>query len=667
MLKDTTKLLSMANAIRMLSAEAVNKAKGGHLGTPLGAADVVTALFTNFMKFNPQDPTWINRDRFILSAGHACIMQYSVLHLLGYKKFTLESLKNLRQLNSITSGHPEIDHTAGIEVTTGPLGQGIAMAVGIALAERVLNNKYSQLINYKTYVLVGDGCLMEGVSYEALAVAAKLNLNNLIIIYDKNNITIDGALDLSSSEDVKLRMQALGFNILEIDGHNFNEISTALDKAVNDYSQNSQKPTFIISNSKIGYGAKGKEGKASAHGGALTPEELISLKENLNWHYEPFVIPQHIKDLWNKVSETNTKFAQTWESKLNSSSQKQALLGFVNKKFDANKINNELEKLGQEYINTAPKISTRVASGKILEMLVENIPFLIGGSADLSSSNNTKNKNSVYINSRYEGNYIPFGVREHAMAAISNGIAASGNGFIPFTGTFLVFSDYMRPAIRLSALMEQQVIYIFTHDNISLGGDGPTHQPVEHLLSLHAMPNLEVLRPCDIIEAIECYQIALTSYKTPVALILGRDNVPTLRKSYSLSENQSALGGYVIKNNNIQNAQINLISSGSELFIAYEAAEILEKEGINSKVISVPSFNRFLNSSADYKKSVLGNAVNLVIGAYNLLGWKDILGSNTFYHGMTSFGKSGEGQDVMNYFGFNTKEIVKKAQSIIQG
>jgi transketolase len=650
---NNTDLEKLANSIRMLSADALNKSQNGHLGTPLGAADVIATLFANFMHFNPKDPTWANRDRFILSAGHACIMLYSTLHHLNYQEFSLDSIKNLRELHSITSGHPEINHKAGIEVTTGPLGQGVSMAVGMAISEKILHSKYPSIMHHKVYTLVGDGCLMEGVSYESLALAGQLNLSNLVVIYDSNNITIDGTFDLSSKENIALRMESMGFEVITIDGHNFSEINQAFNT-----SQSSSKPVFIIAHTKIAYKVPNKEGTPQAHGGPLSKEELLGLKDNLNWHYEPFSTPSEIKDIWNMVVQEKIKQYDIWTDTLNQDSKKEEFLDFTSNKTIDNSVK-DLENIALQTFEDQPKIATRVASGKILEILCKNSPNLIGGSADLSASNNTINKFSQIINStNYNGNYIHYGVREHAMGAIMNGIASYKNGLIPYGGTFLVFSDYMRPAIRLSALMEQQVIYVFTHDNISLGGDGPTHQPIEHIASLRLIPNVEVLRPCDLIETIECYKIALENKNKPTLMILGRDNVPTLRADYDTNNNKVKQGGYLLLNN--ENNSINLVSSGSELHLAMDVAKILNDKGIVTNVISMPSLNRFNKLSDTEKQNVLKKPqFNVVIEAGKLTGYQESLGGITYLYGIDSFGLSGKAEQVMDYFGMTVEKILK--------
>jgi transketolase len=652
---DNKALSKLANSIRILSADAVEKAKSGHPGTPVGAADIIATLFANFLEIDPKNPTWINRDRFVLSAGHAAMIQYAPLYLLGYEKFNLEQIKTLRQKGSRTSGHPEIEHDAGIETTTGPLGEGVSMAVGMALAERMLNAKFNDLINHYTYAFVGDGCLMEGVSYEALSLAGHLNLNKLIVIYDKNDITIDGELSVASSENVALRMEAFGFYVQNIDGHNFDEIQKAIENA-----KKSTKPSFILAKTKIAKYAGNKEGLEVSHGSPLGAETIANLRKNIGWEYnEPFYIPDDIKNIWKEVALKNNKISNEWENKLSQHSNKDKLLNFINNKIDEN-LYKDLENLANDAIAQKLNTATRVTSSKVLEVLTKNLPFIIGGSADLSGSNNTIHKSSISITpNNYSGNYIHYGVREHAMGAIMNGLASYGGGFIPYGGTFFTFSDFLRPAIRLSALMHRQLAYVFTHDSIALGGDGPTHQPIEHLASLSLIPNTEVLRPADMIETIESYLIMLENKKTPTSLILGRANTITLRASYNKNENKVKLGAYVIYEN--EKAKINLYSSGSELQILFAVKDILAKKNIDVRIISVPAFNRFKKQTKEYINTIVKNPnnLNIVIEASSLIGWHEIIGSKTLYYGIDTFGISANPEDVLDYFGFTPEKIAE--------
>lgn len=628
----------------MLSACAVEKSKSGHPGTPVGASAIMATLFGNHLKFNPVNPTYKNRDRFILSAGHACIMLYSTLHLFGYKKFDMESIKNLRQLNYITSGHPEFEPDAGIEATTGPLGEGVSMAVGMAMAEKILNSKFPAIINHKVYSFVGDGCLMEGVAYEALSLAGHLNLDNLIVIYDKNNITIDGNLNVSHSEDIAKRMESMGFEVQSIDGHNFDQIDEALTKA-----RKSSKPSFIIANTKIAEGAGSKEGSHSSHGSPLGAEAIDALRKSIGWESADFEVPDFIYKEAQELIKNNIAEAETWGKELNTKanySEYKAYTSSANASID-------FTAMAQDAITNKPKMATRITSSKVLAEITKSIPTLIGGSADLSSSNNTIHPNSVSITpENFNGNYIHYGIREHAMGAIMNGLSCYDNGLIPYGGTFLVFSDFLRPAIRLAALMERQVIYVFTHDNISLGADGPTHQPIEHIESLRLIPNTLVLRPADLIETIECYKVALEHKKTPSIMILGRADVPTLRSCYDEKSNKSANGGYILSEN--IGATINLIGSGSDLSLLAEVQEFLVADGIKANLISVPILSKFA-SDKNYQNSVLGNKKNFIIGTSTMVGWKEALDISAEVFGINSFGASGSTDQVMKHFGF-TKE-----------
>ena len=646
------KLQNISNAIKMLSAVAVEKAKSGHPGTPVGASAIMATLFGNHLKFNPNNPEYKNRDRFILSAGHACIMLYSTLHLFGYKKFDMESIKNLRQLNYITSGHPEFELNAGIEVTTGPLGEGVSMAVGMAVAERIQNSKFPEIINHKVYSFVGDGCLMEGVAYEALSLAGHMKLNNLVVIYDKNNITIDGGLDVANSENIALRMEAMGFEVQSIDGHSFEEINNALEMA-----KKSSKPSFIIASTKIAEGAGNKEGTAGAHGSPLGSEAIDILRKSIGWEYADFKVPENIYADAQELIAKNVKETEVWEKELSTKA------GYKKYKSYATSLNTnvDLSDLATKAIAEKPKLATRVASGKVLEEITKSIPSLIGGSADLSGSNNTIHKSSVDITpSNFDGNYIHYGIREHAMGAIMNGISCYDGGFIPYGGTFLVFSDFLRPAIRLSALMERQVIYVFTHDNISLGADGPTHQPIEHIESLRLIPNTLVLRPADLIETIECYKIALEAKKTPTIMVLGRGDVPTLRTSYSELENMSAKGGYILVEQ--EGATINLISSGSDLCILKDVQENLAKEGIKANLVSVPCLSKFAENK-EYKNSILDNKKNFIVGTSTMVGWKEALEVQAEVFAIHSFGASGTPEQLMDYFGFTASKLTDFVKS----
>ncbi len=644
-------LSNISNAIKMLSACAVEKSKSGHPGTPVGASVIMATLFSNHLKFNPNNPEYKNRDRFILSAGHACIMLYSTLHLFGYKKFDMDSIKNLRQLNHITSGHPEFEPSAGIEVTTGPLGEGISMAVGMAIGEKILNAKFPEIINHKVYSFVGDGCLMEGVAYEALSLAGHLNLNNFIVIYDKNDITIDGKLDVTNSENIAKRMESMGFYVQSINGHNFNEVDIALSNA-----KKSDKPSFIIARTKIAEGAGSKEGTSGSHGSPLGEEAIGALRKSICWDYADFEIPNSIYKEAQELIKNNISESELWEKELSTKNKFDEY-----KKYTSLDTNANLSALAKETLENKPKIATRVASGKVLCEISKFIPSLIGGSADLSSSNNTIHKESISISKdNFDGNYIHYGIREHAMGAIMNGLSCYDNGFIPYGGTFLVFSDFVRPAIRLSALMERQVIYVFTHDNISLGADGPTHQPIEHIESLRLIPNTMVLRPADLIETIECYNIALSNKKTPTIMILGRADIPTLRNSFDENNNMSAKGGYILSE--IKGAAINLISSGSDLFLLADVQDILASEGIKANLISVPFLSKFAENK-EYKNSILGNKKNFIVGTSTMVGWKEALNIGAEIFAINSFGASGTPEQLMKHFGFTKENLANFVKS----
>lgn len=671
---DVDKLNKMASALRILSADAVENAKSGHPGMPLGMADVMAVLYRYFINFSISNPMWVNRDRFILSAGHGSMLLYSTLYLLGSDKITLDSIKNFRQIDSIAYGHPEIYQEAGIEVTTGPLGHGVAMAVGKAIASKKSSNMFPNLINNKIYVMLGDGCLMEGISYEAIALAGTLNLNNLILIWDNNNVTIDGAVDLTSIENQKARFEANGFLVIEIDGHNYEEIYDSLLTA-----QNAQTPVLISAKTKIGFGSPTKEGSSSIHGSPLGEEELKGLRKNLNWEYPPFVIPQEVLSFWREATERSENYYNEWQKECKSSQKKEKFSNFFNKKYNLNALEEDITALAMQIILEKPQKATRLHSLEVLEILVKNIPNLMGGSADLSASVLTKTSySSNFSATNYCGNYINYGVREHAMGAIINGLAAYG-GFVPYGGTFLVFSDFLRPAIRLAALQKIQSIFVFTHDSIGLGEDGPTHQPIEHIASLRLIPNLDVIRPCDGIETLEAWKIAIKNTNKPTALILSRQNLPTLRSGFNFSNNLTSLGGYVLSINkndsltkcdtfsslediNLKNIQVNLISSGSEVSLAEEISISLGKHKISSKVISMPSLNLFKKNTKEYIKKIIGNVkLNVIIKAGKIEGYYDILSNYAVLEcGINDFGKSGKAKDVYDYFELTTEKIVQK-------
>ena len=644
---------TLANAVRFLSIDAVQKANSGHPGMPMGMADVVTILFKHFLKFNPKNPSWLNRDRFVLSAGHGSMLLYSLLYLTGYKSISLKNIKNFRQLNSICAGHPEYETNTGIETTTGPLGQGISNAVGFAIAEQILKKKIGkEVINHKTYVLVGDGCLMEGMSHEAMSLAGHLKLNNLIMLFDNNSISIDGPTNLAVSDNFKKRFESYGWNYLLIDGHNEKEILYALKK-----SQISKKPTVISCKTIIGYGSPNKSGKASSHGSPLGEDEIKLVRKELKWKHKQFEIPNNILSEWRKIGNKGAKVEKRWNRI------------YKRKKNKIDKIfkNNFNKSIRTEKINAAKEIkslATRKSSELTLSTLTKNSNTLIGGSADLAGSNNTKTKYQKIIKPNdFGGSYIHYGVREHAMCGIMNGLALHSK-FIPYGGTFLIFSDYCKPSIRLSAMMKQRVIYVMTHDSIGLGEDGPTHQPIEQLSGLRAIPNLNVLRPADRTETIECWEIALKNSTSPSVLSLTRQNLNPIRKKYS-KINRCAFGAYeVLRTNN--KITLTILASGSEVNLAINASHKLAQYKIYSKVISVPSHELFELQSKSYKNKILNESkYKISIEAASTDCWKKFVGENGMCFGIDNFGKSAPYKDVYKYFGLTTERIVNKIIKMI--
>ncbi|MFZ5693978.1 MAG: transketolase [Pseudomonadota bacterium] len=648
---------TMANAIRALAMDAVEQAKSGHPGLPMGAADIATVLFTQFLKFDPSDPAWPDRDRFVLSAGHGSMLIYALLYLTGYESMTIEELKNFRKLNSKTPGHPENFITPGVETTTGPLGQGIANAVGMAIAERHLNAAFGDVVDHRTYVLCSDGDLMEGISQEAIALAGHLKLNRLIVLFDDNGITIDGKLSLSDSVDQVRRFEAAGWIAERIDGHDPEAIAAALKKA-----QAADRPTMIACKTTIGFGAPTKAGSEKSHGSPLGADEIKGAREKLGWKHEPFVIPDDVLKPWREAGQRSKAVRKAWDDKLGT------LPPDVKAEFER-RIKGELpkalsdavQKVKRTLAESPKEIATRSSSEFALESLVPAVPEMIGGSADLTGSNNTRTKSMKAMSaSDYGGRFIHYGIREHGMAAAMNGMALHG-GIIPYSGTFLVFSDYCRPAIRLAALMGERVIHVMTHDSIGLGEDGPTHQPVEHLAALRAIPNLYVFRPCDAVEAAECWELALRAKETPSVLALTRQNLPQLRTSYT-TQNLCASGAYEILPVEGDNVDVSIFASGSEVAIAVEAAQLLNRQGKPARVVSVPCFELFLDLPPEKRHAIIGGAeVNVGVEAGIRQGWDAIIGSDGVFVGMSSFGASAPYKDLYRHFGITPEAIAAAA------
>ncbi len=654
--KETASLSLMANAIRFLSADAIEKSQSGHPGMPLGMADVATVLFSKFIKLNPKAPRWFDRDRFVLSAGHGSMLLYSLLYLMGYEDINIEDIKNFRQLGAKTAGHPEYGHLAGIDMTTGPLGQGISSAVGMAMAERVLAAKYGEEVcNHYTYVICGDGCLMEGISEEAISLAGHWGLNKLIVLWDNNNITIDGTVDKANSTDQIARFKAVGWNTIEVDGHNYEEIEKALAKA-----QKSDKPTLIACKTKIGFGAPTKCGTSKCHGSPLGAEEVAAMRKNLNWTYAPFEVPAEVMTAWRECGKAHEKEYAAWEERAKGKDREflDVIAGKLPQNWDK-----DLLAMAQKAMEEKTKVATRKASQMCLEQIVPNVPQIIGGSADLAASNLTFVSGMKTITKEdYNGNNLMYGIREHAMGAIMNGLALHG-GVIPYGGTFFVFSDYMRPAMRLAALMGIRVIYVLTHDSIGVGEDGPTHQPIEHLASYRAMPNIYTFRPCDVVETAEAWKIALQSEHTPSILALTRQGLPMLRTS--VSENLTAKGGYIISDvREGKKRQATIIATGSEVSLAVEAQQKLREEGIEAAVVSMPCCELFDAQSKEYKEKVLGKAPRVAVEAAAKYGWERYVGMDGAIIGMDGFGASGPAGELFKHFGITVEKVIEAVKKI---
>ena len=649
----------MANALRFLAVDAVQKANSGHPGMPMGMADVATVLYTRFLNFNASDPAWADRDRFILSAGHGSMLLYALLHLTGYEDFSLEELKNFRQLGSRTAGHPEYGHGAGIETTTGPLGQGIANAVGMALAERMLADRFgSDLVDHNTYVIAGDGCLMEGISHEAASFAGRLGLGKLVVLFDDNGISIDGSTDIAVNDDQMMRFGACGWDVSFCDGHD----PDAIAQAINGAHEATDKPSLIACKTMIGFGSPNKAGTAATHGAPLGDEEIAATREALNWPHSPFEIPEAVSSAWRRVGAMKSAKMEAWRKRLEDSGRKAEFERLISGTLPKDWLVS-VQDFKRKHSAEKTKVATRKASQETLDVLAEAIPELAGGSADLTGSNLTKAKSQKPVTpGDFSGSYIHYGVREHGMAAAMNGIALHG-GFVPYGGTFLIFTDYCRPAIRLSALMKQRVIYVMTHDSIGLGEDGPTHQPVEHLASLRAIPNLNVYRPCDVVETAECWAASLETSSTPSVLSLSRQGLPCLRTEHT-DENLSAKGGYVLAEAEAKRA-VTLIASGSEVEIAMQACDQLKAEGISAAVVSMPCLDKFEEQSQEYRDQVIHPDIPVVVVEAAIeQSWGKYIGRNGKFVGMSTFGASAPANELYEHFGITTQNVVNAAKQI---
>ncbi|MCB1486349.1 MAG: transketolase [Bauldia sp.] len=654
---DLVKHQRMANAIRALAMDAVEKANSGHPGLPMGAADIATVLFTRYLKFDPTEPFWPDRDRFVLSAGHGSILLYSILHLLGVEEMTIDELKNFRQLGSKTPGHPENFHTTGVETTTGPLGQGLGNAVGMAIAERLLAAEFgADVVDHRTYVIASDGDLMEGISHEAISIAGHLRLSKLIVLYDDNHITIDGPTSLSESGDQVARFEAAGWEAMRIDGQNPEEIATAIEAA-----HRSKKPTMIACRTTIGYGAPTKAGTAGSHGSPLGGDEIAGTRKALGWDYPPFEIPADVRDSWRIAGLKASQIRKEWEKSLGAiDAEKRAEFERRIRGDLPSDLDEAMAAYKKKLSSDQPKVATRKASEMALDVINAVVPETIGGSADLTPSNNTRSAGLKAIGpDDFSGRYIHWGIRELGMSAAMNGMALH-RGVIPYSGTFLVFSDYARPAIRLAALMGNRIVFVMTHDSIGLGEDGPTHQPVEQLAALRAIPNLLVFRPADVVETAECWHLALERNSTPSLLALTRQNLPTFRTAYE-EDNLCARGAYEVSAA-ASDAEVSIFASGSEVEIALAAKKLIEAEGYPTRVVSVPCFELFAEQSEDYQAETIGTApVKIGIEAAVRQGWDRFIGNDGVFVGMHSFGASAPYKELYEKFGITAEATAEAA------
>ncbi len=651
----------MANAIRALSMDAVQAANSGHPGMPMGMADVATVLFSDFLKYNPSEPNWPDRDRFVLSAGHGSMLLYSLLHLTGYPGMDMDQIRNFRKLGAKTAGHPEYGHAEGIETTTGPLGQGIATAVGMALAERMQNTKHGDaIVDHWTYVIAGDGCLMEGLSHEAISFAGHLKLNKLILLWDDNHISIDGSTDLSVSDDQVARFKASGWNTARVDGHDAQAIAAALSDA-----KQSDRPTMIACRTIIGYGSPNKQGTSAVHGAALGDDEIKATREALGWSHPPFTIPDDIVAMWKSAGARGQDDYNAW--KKSSTALSATDLARLDDPIDEGvlgQITAAVVALKKGFSAEGKAIATRNSNKMTLDALVPLIPGIVGGSADLTGSNGCITSSSKAVTpTDYSGNYIHYGVREHGMAAAMNGMALHG-GVVPYSGTFLMFADYSRGAIRLGALMGKRVVHVMTHDSIGLGEDGPTHQPVATLASLRAIPNINVFRPADSVEMAECWEVALSTKTTPSVMSLTRQNLPCVRSDHT-DENLSAKGAYVLRETDGAR-DVTLIATGSEIEIAMEGAKLLAADGVKVAVVSMPCWELFGAQSADYQNQVLGDAPRIGVEAAVEFGWRQWLRPADAFIGMTGFGASAPYKELYEHFGITGKAIAEKAKELMK-